>query len=385
LVIEIEISKEEDAYDIFETTNARGMELSVSDLLKNLVFKNIKSAPHRDLAKETWKEIIKNVEETGTELKRFIRYFWISKYGFVQEKKLFKEIKKVIAPSQWQSLLQDLKNDSDKYNKLFAGVEADFQDFGGHGYDIYESVFAIRLMGVSQCYVLLLSILRNFKKLGFDPYRTFQFIERFTFQYSVVCKLPGNRVEKIYSKYALEIEKNAKSSPNRRSIGKLNSIFSRLENELKNEAPSKAIFLESFPDLYYKDSEESRRLIKYILGRINTFYEGTNEHLINFNAVNTEHMLPQTPDKEWKLAKKDIKDYVNKLGNLTLLSEVINSKVKNAIIAKKLPEYEKSKLGITLKLVQSLKDLNNKWGEAEINTRQMEFAEIAYEQIWRIH
>jgi hypothetical protein len=384
LVIEIEISKEEDAYDIFETTNARGMELSVSDLLKNLVFKNIKAGPHRDLAKENWKDIVKNVEDTGTELKRFIRYFWVSKYGFVQEKKLFKEIKRVIAPSQWQSLLKDLKDDSYLYNKLLEGVDTDFQGFGGHGYEIYESVFAIRLMGVSQCYVLLLSILRNFPKLGFDPYRIFQFIEKFTFQYSVVCKLPGNRVEKIYSKYALEIERTAKNGPNRRITGRLNSIFARLETELKSEAPSKVLFLESFPDLYYKDSTEGRRLIKYILGKINITYEGNNEHLINFNAVNTEHILPLTPDKAWGVTKKDIKDYVNNLGNLTLLSEEINSDVENFIISKKLPEYEKSNLGITQKLVQTLKALNNKWDEAEINARQLEFAEMAYETIWKI-
>lgn len=58
--------------------------------------------------------------------------------------------------------------------------------------------------------------------------------------------------------------------------------------------------------------------------------------------------------------------------------------MKNDIIVKKLPEYEKSQLGITKELIKSLKDLNNKWGEDEINARQTAFAELAYDTIWKI-
>lgn len=384
MVINIEILREEDAYDIFETTNARGMALSVGDLLKNLIFKNIKPGRDRDNAKEVWKDIIKNIEETGTDLKRFVRYFWISKYRFIQEKKLYKEIKKNISPSEWEPLLQDLWDDSIVYNTLLEGTEADFQEYGIHYQKIFESIFAIRLMGVSQCYVLLLTVLRNFKKLGFDPYRIFQLIEKFTFQYSVICKLPGNRVEKLYSKYALEIDKAAKGGPNEKAKRKLNSIFSHLENDLKGEAPSKVLFVESFPGLTYKNSEEARMLIKYFLGKINTFYEDTQEHLINFNAVNIEHVLPQNPSKKWNLTKNQIKEYVNKVGNLTLLSEVLNSKAQNDVISEKLKQFENSKLGITQNLVQFIKESKGIWCEKQINIRQAELAELAYDKIWKI-
>ena len=250
MVINVEISNEDDAYDIFETTNARGMELSVGHLLKNLIFKNIPPNKDRDLAKDKWSEITKNIEETDTELKRFIRYFWISKYAFVQEKKLYKEIKKKVAKSQWTDLLQDLWDDSAKYNLLLEGDRTDFQEFEKHGDKIFDSVFSIRLMKVSQCYVLLLSILRNYDRLGFDPYHTFQFIEKFTFQYSVICKLPGNRLEKIYSKYALEIDDKAKDGPSVKATRKLQSIFSRLENELK-ASPHQMQFLKNIFLIWY--------------------------------------------------------------------------------------------------------------------------------------
>ena len=328
MVINIEIGTEQDAYDIFETTNARGMELSVSDLLKNLIFQNVPSGKEKDIAKEAWREISTNIEATNTELKRFIRYFWMSKYNFIQEKKLYKEIKNNITKTGMRNFLNQLRDDFLIFNLLLDGDESDFENYGDHYSKIYLSIFSIRLMGVSQCYVLLLSILRNFNKLGFDPVKIFQLIEKFTFQYSVICKLPGNRVEKLYSKYAIEIDKAATIGPSDKVRQKLEFIFAKLKNDLIEELPSKGLFLENFNEISYKNSTENRKLIKYILENINSHYKESDEYLINFSNVNIEHLLPRTPDREWKLSKDQIQSYVNKLGNLTLLSKKLNLKSK---------------------------------------------------------
>lgn len=384
LVINIEITKEENAYDIFETTNARGMELSVGDLLKNLLFKNIQAGDERDNAKEIWKEITKNIEETNIELKRFIRYFWLSKYDFVQEKRLYKEIKNNIADTEMQNFLLDLRDDSVIFNRLLEGDEGDFANYGKHQKLIYQSIFAIRLMGVTQCYVLLMSILRNFSKLGFDPYKHFQIIEKFTFMYSVICKLPGNRVEKIYSKYAIEIEKAAANGPNNIVRPKLEAIFAQLKNELLSITPSEGLFLEYFDVVSYKNSVESRMQIKYILEKINSHFESYNEYRINFDAVNIEHLLPQSPSKEWNLTKNQIKNYVNKLGNLTLLSTKLNSEVQNSTIDVKLPMLKKSEITLTKKVVEFLENKGCTWGEDQILARHKELGEIAYKKIWKM-
>lgn len=384
VVINIEIKNEDDAYEIFETTNARGVDLSVADLLKNLIFKKIRADEEKDIAKEVWNDITTNIEETGTELKKYIRYFWLSKKSFVTEKRLFKEVKN--KTTDWTELLNQLEFTAGWYYKLLKGTEGDYSELR-NGDKIFKSVFSIGLMGVSQCYIFLLSILRNYGELNSDPTRIFQFIEKFTFIYSVVCKLPGNAVERIYSRYAIRLEETAndKSSCKEKRSVKIQQLFSDLKKELLKEAPSFEVFKESFNQIAYKNSRQGRIIITYILNEINNYYKGgIAEEKIDFNVVNIEHVLPQSPCPEWKITKNDITEYVDRLGNLTLLHEKLNSKAQSQIIKDKIDKYEKSKLDITKKLVEKLLAGNYVWDKTAIEKRQMEFADIGYNRIWKL-
>lgn len=383
MAIKIEIHNEEDAYEIFETTNARGAELSVADLLKNMIFKKLPPKENKDLAKEVWKEIWQNVDETGTEIKKFIRYFWISRCKFVQEKQIYRQIK--TTTTDWNKLLKDLKEDSEIYNLIYEGDQEDFSELGINS-KIYEAIFALRIMRVSQCYVFLLSVLRNLKQLGTDPTNIIKFIEKFTFQYSVVSKLPANRIEKIYSKYAIKIEAEITGKvPDKKTPGDIQRIFAELQKELKAEAPSESVFMDGFKDISYRNSEESRRIIKYILGKIDESHSETKEKKIDYSVVNIEHVLPKDPETAWGLTKKDIKSYVNRLGNLTLLSKRLNSKMQNSVIKKKLPDLKRSELKLTSLLVQDLERNGLKWDKNEITRRHSELGDISYNKIWTIN
>jgi len=383
IAIRIQIEDEEEAYEIFETTNARGVELSVADLVKNLVFKKLPAKKRTDKAKQIWQEITSNVEATESDLKRFIRYHWISKEGSVQEKKLYRSISNV---KDWSKFLTDLQSDSNLFRLLLDGSEDEFYCYK-HGYKIFNAVFAIRLMGVSQCYVLMMSILRNYDKLGTDPVRIFRLLENFTFQYSVVSKLPGNRVEKLYSKFAVNLEKLSRMSSSKNRQKRIASLFSELEKELKMDRPPKELFLERFKTLRYKNSAKGRKLIKYVLARIDQYYRDTGEEKIDFNVVNVEHLLPRNPQSAWGLNKNEIKSYVNLLGNLTLVSKRINSKAQNKTIEAKLIALRESSLPITRVLIPELEAIvesGRAWGEEDIFRRQQQLAKLGLDKIWKL-
>jgi len=163
-------------------------------------------------------------------------------------------------------------------------------------------------------------LLRNHKHIGQSFIHTVELIEKFTFIYSVVCKQPANRVERLYSKYAVELEAAVRQSQRKKRDKMVSSILSRLENDLRELLPTEALFIESFLKLDYRNSEQRRQLIKYILSKFNSYYQPTDEHRIDFNRVNIEHILPRKPNDEWGLSANEIKPYVNLLGNLTLLS-----------------------------------------------------------------
>ena len=133
----------------------------------------------------------------------------------------------------------------------------------------------------------------------------------------------------------------------------------------------------------YGRSPKQRTLIKYSLEEINKLKNNKNELKIDFTNVNIEHIMPQEP-KEWGLTKKQVSEYVNKIGNLTLLSISLNSTASNKVISKKIIDLEQSELLITKELVSELKNSNFLWDQEAIEKRQRNFAELSHSQIWNI-
>ena len=380
IAIEIRLESDDVAYEIFETVNARGVGLSVADLLKNLIFSKIKAKKEKDTAKEDWHEIEKNIEEAGFELKRFIRHYWMSKHDFVTEKKLYTSIKNNI--SDWEEFIGDLKTASKWYNIIAEGSQKDFDNVKGSE-NIFRSVFAARLMNVTQCNVMFLSLLKNHKKIDIDLSETFKIIEKFTYQYFAICKQPGNKIEKIYSKHAINIQSALENSKEKRLSGNIQKVLNELKKELIALLPSKELFVEKYQSLSYGRSPKQRTLIKYSLEEINKLKNNKNELKIDFTNVNIEHIMPQEP-KEWGLTKKQVSEYVNKIGNLTLLSVSLNSTASNKVISKKIIDLEQSELLITKELVSELKNNNFLWDQEAIEKRQRNFAELSHSQIWNI-
>lgn len=380
-VIWIKIESEEDAYEIFETVNARGVDLTVADLLKNSIFKkiNIEKTTKKDVAKNKWSQIEENIKQSNSEMAKFLRYHWLSKHSFITEKKLFKEIKKEIV--DYKEFLNELHTDSLLYSKLLQGGRNDFKSLKS-GHKIYNALLGIRLMGVSQCNVFFLSLLRNENNINQDLSRIFKLIERFTFIYSAISTLPGNKVEKIYSRYAIQIEKIVTENTKKNINKKIESLFKKLEKDLHELIPTETQFLVDFSEIRYKNTEKARLLIKYILSKIGYQYE-TGEKIIDFDNVNIEHVLPQSPEKEWHIKKSDAKEFVNYLGNLTLVHKKINAKIGNKNARQKVTELKKSEIIMTKDLANFIKNNKYKWEKKDIINRQKRLGKEAYNKIWK--
>jgi len=382
-IIWIKTGSDDDAYSIFETVNARGADLTVADLLKNYLFSKLpRTEDGIDIAKDAWSTIENNVDNAGGRLNvsKFIRYFWLSKYSLVQEKRLYKEVKKTI--SDPNTFLSDISRASEYYYKIASDeVNANdwLEDFNDKKITqkIIETLNGLRIMGITQCYSLLFCLLMNKDKIGFNFSEVFKDIERYHFGYSAICKLSGNVVERIYFNTSNKIQEALKIVNQEKRIKSIQRELSNFKEELKHKYPSKDFFIEKFMDIEYKDY----LLVIYILSNIEKF-KGQRAEEFNFTKTNIEHILPQDPT-EWLLTKKIVKEYVNILGNLTLISKKINGPMGNKPLKEKVKLFRESKLNINKELLEKFKTLKYKWGEEEIKNRQKELAEYAYDVVWK--
>lgn len=385
----INVEREEDAYTVFESVNAKGADLTLADILKNMIFRELKNNPgEEDIAQKQWDRINNSLEGTGFQLSKFIRYHWLSKYGFLTESKLYDAIKRKLQSREItiQSLLDDLVRDSERVKILKSGSVEDFSDFKSPR-RVFNSIKGISSMNVSQVYVLLLSILRN-QTMKKKWERDFEFLEKFCFNYHAISKLQAVRVEKIYSEYAVSLQNLNEILDERERSTDLEKELRILQSKLK-ELATDFINLDSFKngflrEIKYSTSATKRNLLKYTLYRIEDHLSsGTGEMKIDQTMVNLEHILPQNPE-QWGLEKNQIADYVNMVGNLTLLSKKLNSKIGNKPLEEKINSLEESELYLTKMLVKELRDLNLKWEKESIESRSLSLAEKSFSEIWML-
>ena len=385
MVIEIEISNDSEAYEIFERVNNYGIDLSLSDLLKNHILKNVSNP---DVAHKTWYEIEKNIQSSESEMKKFIRYHWLSKYRFKTEKQIYDDIKDQI--KDYNKFLDELYESSDLYLDILKGVKSDFEDLKVNGKDIsskvYTVVIASRYMGISQDNVFYLSLIRNLNenKLIVNPSNFLLFLENFLFKYFAVSSLPANKVEKLFSKYAIELDNLCHSKKEDKFLKQdLNRMFDNFKGELRDLVPLKELFLEKFDDIKYSNTEKARKTITYILNKYENYLNDVIEKSIDYDNVNIEHIIPQKPES-WGLTKEEIKGYVHRIGNLTLISKRLNSQMGNIDLENKLPILKKSGLKINEDLIDDIESNNNIWNEKSILDRSKKLASIAYDEVWKI-
>lgn len=387
-IIWINVTDEYDAYRIFETVNARGKDLSVADLLKNMIFKEIDVEDSgRDPAKEKWDDIKDNLEPTSFDIAKFVRYHWISsrKRG-VTMGKLYRSVKDVVDRTRsWSELLDQLHSDSKLLLELYTG---DISNPNNRNVivEINKSLRSISNMGYSQCFILLLSLFRNRNRLSIS-YEDLKIItskiENFNFLYHKVCKLPANRVEKFYSELAVNIQEiDISEDTPARLTSNLNAIHDKF-NELH---PTKETFTKSFVEnIKFVNSTANKRLIRYILKTIDEYHHPRQRsEMTVIDSISIEHILPQNP-VNWGLEVDEIKNYVNLIGNLTLVGQPFNSEAQNFDLERKIGIFRGSSIISTRDLMSEIEnDLEMVWNEESILDRTRKLAGIGYDFVWTL-
>ena len=315
----INLDNEEDAYLIFETLNARGKDLRVSDLIKNLLLQKIKSSSKSvDKPKEAWNSIVNKLSKSGTDVvDNYVVHYWLANREYTTEKELFAKVKKYVNSDQnnAQKILNELGQYSEYYlQMLMPNSTITTKEMLG----IKKSLNGLRVFNVRQQSSIVLALLASYENGNItlkNLKKSLKIIEHFHFQYNAIAsKRSSGSISTGYSRLALEL-KNVTDNDS------FQKFYNNLHKHLSEKMPKFEEFDVKFKQLIYlSDQHRNRNTIKYVFTLL---MEEKNLALnLDYESLTIEHLVSQSTLKDKNVGKEQI---VGGIGNLILVSTSINS------------------------------------------------------------
>lgn len=361
----ISVDNEINAYKVFETLNARGVQLSTPDLLKNYLFSIIskegKETPEElDHLDEEWESIVHQLGRH--EFSYFLRTDWNSLYPTTTRQELFKAIRsKVKTRKDAYDYVKRLGKRAEIYAALFSPHDEFWQREGYRGCVEYLNVFD--QFSLRQVFTVLLPAYDKFDARGFR--KLLEHMVVLTIRYNVICNRSHKEQERAYNNIAIKISSG--------DFLRANHIKKSLE--FRKIYPSDSDFILSFRIKQMPDQKTTKK-IRYLLGKIQSYLQGSD---IVGTELTVEHVLPHKPSPEWEEAfGSQLDGVVNRLGNMVLLTSPDNKSANRELFDKKKAIYDASGFYLAKKVAEY-----QVWDLDMLNDYQHWLADKAA-QVWKI-
>ncbi len=351
------------AYKVFETLNARGVQLSTPDLIKNYIFSVIDSTKEvsegeLDDLDEKWSHVIDQLGEKN--FTDFIRYFYNSEHHYTTKKDLFRKVRDTYdSPQKAAYYLNALEDKA----SLYASLLNPHDDWWSIQFDDYRAINpfldAFQLFSIRQPIIILLAAYDKFTHQEYIKLAKYLYV--LTIRYNIIGNYSANEQEKKYNAIAQKITNESYTRASHVKNGE----------EYQELYPSDDNFKSAFA-FYKMPSRRSSKKIRYLLAQI-------EKHLgrdINYIGVSLEHVCPYNPDQDWhKSFGEGIHDISDRLGNMVLLDK---DQLGRVSFVEKRKEYLESPYQIARKVAQY-----EEWNLANVNEYQLWLAEQAV-RTWRV-
>lgn len=344
-VVVIDLDPDEDAQEIFETLNSRGVKLTAADLIKNYIFQQLENTNEdSDQAYEKywkrfetafWEEEINAGRLTYSRAAIFLNHFLISRTGeVITAAEVFFRFKKYASEDSGLSTLELLKQIHEAaviYENYIVLANSANNDLGPIELFLYR------------CQTMDFEIVKSLVVFLLDPF---------------LPKISPDVVVKSLSHIESWLVRRAIVRTSTKSFTR---IMAQLISELlKLDRDNVDVYIEEFlgkqtsdssywpDDAHVRDVLRHSRLYKTLpRNRVRMILEALEDDLRGFGrgssgmgeqrcpraVLTIEHVMPQKWMDNWPLHPGESEDGRNKkvhvLGNLTLLTSKLNSKVSN--------------------------------------------------------
>jgi Protein of unknown function DUF262/Protein of unknown function (DUF1524) len=351
------------AYKVFETLNARGVQLSTPDLLKNYIFSVVtkeNNIPDEELNEldESWSEIVSQLGESN--FTDFIRYHHNFQATLVTKKDLFSSVRKLVnTPEKAYEYLRSLS----QYAPVYASLLNPHDEWWANQDVVYRDVKkyleGFDLFNIKQPLTVLMVAFTQFSGEEFVKLSKYLYI--LAIRYNVICHLSPNEQENAYNQLAIKI--HAKECT-RASHVKNSEIFRKLY-------PSDESFFNAF-EFHKMPSKRSAKKIRFLLAEIETYLG----HETDPTKTTLEHVCPYNPDEEWDIYfGEGVNDIQDRLGNVVLLE-------KDELRRANFEDKKRAYLEVHYPLARQVASYD-KWNLQNLNAYQAWLSEQAVET-WKV-
>lgn len=387
-VIATQAKNEEDAHVIFETLNDRGVELTVTDLIRNYIFSKATTPELRDHIRNQWEQIKNN---TMGKMDTFLRYYYMIFNGKARKKGLYKQLKDLLEPKIQKQGVRETLNELVWYSRVYR-ILMDPPEKVSKKSQIDMKIISLllehKIFGVQQDLPLLMVAYRLYENNQKEEFaKILEFTNSVIVRYLKLLSNSPSSLEKLYGGLAYELNTLIESGG-----------YQSFEIFIRQQISEKESLKE------FLDTIQNDDLIKSQLKQSPITPERAKEILIALtnrekgiiadpNEVSLEHILPQNPSEDWIRAifgntvtdkeiiekQKELELYINNIGNLTLISIEDNRHIGNALYSEKIKHYLSSAYPLT-------KEIPQKYPRWDINAI-MDRAEELSEKIlstWKI-
>ncbi|MFE8599966.1 DUF262 domain-containing protein [Archangium violaceum] len=355
-LVAVTATDEDSAASIFETLNDRGIGLSVNDLLRSWVLSKVDEEQRAD-ALDFWNKAEADAGQ-GRGAGDLIRRSWVSTHGDVKARSLYRTVKLTLEIEAEKSgtalsevcldFSRRIRDDARNYEQL---VSAEHEDL--------ETAELWRFFMSAKATAAHATLLAAMRELQDSEVRVLtRALESLIVRHNIICARDRSEFETAVYEAAVNISSKK-------------GLVSAL-NRLRALSPDEQEFSTLFAKVYFKKQQAA--IAQHLLRRLEARLSTSEETFVaQAKKVHLEHIYPQQPTTKWEHHA----DYVDRLGNLTLLAQKLNSGASNKDFNKKKSEYYSKSV---LKLNEYFKNVTT-WGPAEIEARQEGLAEFA-QQIW---
>lgn len=396
-IVAIELEEGDDPQTIFETLNSRGVDLTQSDLIRNLIFQRAAAQEMEDgtlvsdrLYSKYWLPLDRAFwAETESRGRQTLpRLDWmLTDYLSMQQRKVVSSTHLATDYRKWSKQTANFESIEEELSEIFAvsinakRLISQKQDDCLGRFGQLASIFDTTTM------FPLVLYLAKMAKSNEILAECLTHLESYIVRRDI-CRL----TTKNYNNVFIDVLKNLEASEG--DIVENLAVLLRSGTSETNLWPSDDLFALKWEREKQYRSGRQKRLV-YVLTNIElALASGFSEAIEIKGALSVEHIMPQSWQAHWPLeveddpddelsldgvmAEVDRENAINTLGNLTLLTQKLNASVSNGPFQAKLAEINThSRLSLNLEL-QSHTD----WTEETIKSRARTHAQLAI-GIWR--